>query len=74
MQLSRLELVQHADPREAGQGVALEERTERVLLACCGQWQAVMTLPHVCGRCGATYLGEKHGATWYDLPGDDFDG
>ncbi len=28
----------------------------RVLLACCGQWQAVTQTPHTCGTCGRQYL------------------
>jgi hypothetical protein len=35
---------------------AVVEDTPGPLLACCGTWQAVTTLPHRCSACGRLYL------------------
>jgi hypothetical protein len=42
--------------RNAGLTLAQFRARPRVQLVCCGVWQAVTTLPHICTTCGRRYL------------------
>lgn len=53
----------YMDHREMIRQHALEKHgivdTGSSLLACCGLWQPITTVPHTCRRCGQAYLEES---------------